>query len=314
MTDAYYGLSASHQRVHYAWPKSCPQSPEALQLRSLTNFSLETRSSGSMSNPSITLSTIAQRLQKHTVEPVTLTFARPGSEATIPVEVGPRFLRRYGLEMELGPVVAIRPGSPAAAAGVQTGDTIDSIDGQSVGDPLTLPQRISGGSKENLALNIQRSDTKLTLNMKREPVPWRSDILKTMEIPSLGIAYETLDTVAGCCQEQSCGVGWFLTRRSDCGNRPETGKRAAGSERTTSVSQRKAQYTKNRRPGWSQLGALASIRCSEYPKRYRTRSDRASRGKSSKTCRTPPQKYLTLRFPDAVLYSFRKPTRCGRAI
>ena len=149
-------------------------------------------------------------LAKHTVEPVTLTFARPGSEATIPVEVGPRFLRRYGLEMELGPVVAIRPGSPAAAAGVQTGDTIDSIDGQSVGDPLTLPQRISGGSKENLALNIQRSDTKLTLNMKREPVPWRSDILKTMEIPSLGIAYETLDTVAGVAKNSPAASAGFL--------------------------------------------------------------------------------------------------------
>ena len=87
-------------------------------------------------------------LGKHTAEPVTLTFARPGSETTIPVEVGPRFLRRYGLEMELGPVVAIRPGSPAAAAGVQTGDTIDSIDGQRVGDPLTCHNEFPGEVKK----------------------------------------------------------------------------------------------------------------------------------------------------------------------
>ena len=46
--------------------------------------------------------------------------------------------------------------------------------------------------------------------MKREPVPWRSDVLKTMEIPSLGIAYETLDTVAGVAKNSPAAAAGFL--------------------------------------------------------------------------------------------------------
>ena len=151
-------------------------------------------------------------LSKSISDPVSLTFSRQGSkgEETIPVEVGPRFLRRYGLEMQLGPIVAVRPGSPAADAGVQAGDKIEKIDGGGVGDPLTLPQRISKSGNENLALDVLRADTKLSFNMKLAPVPWGSDVLKTMEVPSLGIAYETLDTVAGVAKGSPAAKAGFL--------------------------------------------------------------------------------------------------------
>ena len=136
-------------------------------------------------------------LAKHNTEPVTITLARFEDESPVEVKVAPRFLRRYGLEMELGPIVAVRPGSPAADAGLQQGDLIEAIDGETPGDPLSLPQRISADDQLNIELEVRRGDTREKFIVPRRPVPWKSDVLKTMELPSLGIAYETLNTVAG---------------------------------------------------------------------------------------------------------------------
>ncbi|MBC20217.1 MAG: hypothetical protein CMJ74_08140 [Planctomycetaceae bacterium] len=136
-------------------------------------------------------------LAKHNTEPVTITLARFEDESPVEVKVAPRFLRRYGLEMELGPIVAVRPGSPAADAGLQQGDLIEAIDGETPGDPLSLPQRISADDQLNIELEVRRGDTQEKFIVPRRPVPWKSDVLKTMELPSLGIAYETLNTVAG---------------------------------------------------------------------------------------------------------------------
>jgi len=155
-------------------------------------------------------------LSKYTSQPVTITFARPGSDQTIPVEVGPRFLHRYGLEMQLGPIAAVRPGSPAALAGMQQGDQIEKIDGAGVGDPLTLPQGISDSGEKNIVLEVLRvgpqntGSQQLTFKMQTEPVPWRSDILGTMEIPSLGIAYKTLNKVAGVAKGSPAAEAGFL--------------------------------------------------------------------------------------------------------
>ena len=52
-------------------------------------------------------------LAKQTTAPATITLARPESDTQIDVEVGPRFLRRYGLEMELGPIVCLLYTSPS---------------------------------------------------------------------------------------------------------------------------------------------------------------------------------------------------------
>ena len=149
-------------------------------------------------------------LAKQMTEPATITFARPASDTQIDVEVGPRFLRRYGLEMELGPIVAVRPGSPAADAGLQKGDRIETVGGQAVGDPLSLPQRIATDGKQTIALSISRGDSQQTFSLEGRPVSWKSDVLKTMELPSLGIAYETLNTVAGVTPNSPAAEAGFL--------------------------------------------------------------------------------------------------------
>ena len=55
----------------------------------------------------------------------------------------PRPMRELGLTMKIGPIVAIREDSPACEAGFQVGDQIVEVNGQPVGDPLSLSQRLT---------------------------------------------------------------------------------------------------------------------------------------------------------------------------
>ena len=60
----------------------------------------------------------------------------------IDIKVARNPILRLGLVMKLGPVTAVRDGSVAQEAGLKIGDVIRSIDAASVGDPITLPDRL----------------------------------------------------------------------------------------------------------------------------------------------------------------------------
>ena len=143
------------------------------------------------------------RLAANIDETVTLTFARETTKDTeelITVEVPPRFLVRYGLVMKMGPIVAIRPDSPAETAGIESGDQIVRVNGKPIGDPLDFPEQMRERVGQTVALEVLRTTEKgeqlLSFELQPVAVSWSSDVLGTMEIPSLGIAYEVLDTVA----------------------------------------------------------------------------------------------------------------------
>lgn len=61
---------------------------------------------------------------------------------TIDITVPPTPMWRLGVQMQLGPVVAVRKGSPAEQAGIAAGDRIVSFAGQSIDDPMTVEQRL----------------------------------------------------------------------------------------------------------------------------------------------------------------------------
>ena len=95
-------------------------------------------------------------LAKHAGQPISVTFARPETGERFPVDVGVYFMRRYGLNMRMGPIVGVRPDSPAARAGLKSGDIIEKVNGVDVGDPLTLPQRLRKEDRNQITLQVLR--------------------------------------------------------------------------------------------------------------------------------------------------------------
>jgi regulator of sigma E protease len=70
--------------------------------------------------------------------------------------LNPRRERTLGLEMGMGPIVAVRKGSPAERAGLREGDRLVRVDGQPVGDPLFLPQRLTDAAGREVTLELIR--------------------------------------------------------------------------------------------------------------------------------------------------------------
>ena len=113
---------------------------------------------------------------------------------TVRVPVSRRKL--LGLVMEMGPVVAIQANSPAEQAGVQVNDRLLSIDGQPIGDPMTLADRLTarGSQADPVTLRVRRGTEEINLKTQLRPVTWLEEIGPTgrVAVPALGVAYEVL--------------------------------------------------------------------------------------------------------------------------
>jgi regulator of sigma E protease len=74
--------------------------------------------------------------------------------------VQPKPMRELGLNMKIGPIIGIQAGSPAAKAGLQVGDVIVEVNGQPVGDPLSLSQRLTpkASGAEAITLVVEQKD------------------------------------------------------------------------------------------------------------------------------------------------------------
>ena len=155
-------------------------------------------------------------LAKHAGQPISVTFARPETGERFPVDVGVYFMRRYGLNMRMGPIVGVRPDSPAARAGLKSGDIIEKVNGVDVGDPLTLPQRLRKEDRNQITLQVLRQtengddSQQLSFTLTPAPVPWGSEMRGKMEIPSLGIAYKISDVIAGVQADSPAAKAKFL--------------------------------------------------------------------------------------------------------
>jgi regulator of sigma E protease len=128
---------------------------------------------------------------------------RPAEKLTVVVQ--PRPMRVIGAAMEIGPIVAVRKGSPAEEAGFRVGDKIIEVNGEPVGDPLSLPQRLvpQSASAEPIKTVVSRTDQKnatvtRTLTVKPEPpLQFQDDfpLGGPTAIESIGIAYSVTNTV-----------------------------------------------------------------------------------------------------------------------
>ena len=126
-----------------------------------------------------------------------------GDPETVTVDVPPNPRRTLGLVMKLGPITAIQKNSPAEQAGLRPGDQLVSVDGQPVGDPLTLPDRMRQKAGSEVQLGIERQanggqgQPQTVSITPREPDWWEASRASTSPeaVTALGITYQVLPQI-----------------------------------------------------------------------------------------------------------------------
>jgi len=117
--------------------------------------------------------------------------------------------RVLGLVLEMGPIVAVQKESPADQAGLKANDRVLSINGQPVGDPLTLPDRITVAAqgKDDVTLRIRRDSKEIELQVQPREVTWIEDAgpMGRISLPALGIAYQVTATVESVAADGPAG-------------------------------------------------------------------------------------------------------------
>ena len=147
-------------------------------------------------------------LARASSKPVTLTVARrpqgdkaDGATETLSIELPPQAVRTTGLVMTPRTISAVQADSPAAAAGLQAGDRVVSVDGEPIGDPLTLDARLAARAGQTVRLTISREGAAdRTVEITPRAVTWIDNEANWPASPasigSLGVALVVDSVVA----------------------------------------------------------------------------------------------------------------------
>ena len=114
------------------------------------------------------------------------------------VTVPPHHFVDFGLRLSAGPIVAIRPDSPAAKAGLKEGDRIEQVGDKADFDPMGLPDYFRDHAGQPIPLVLVRDEggkpTKLDLKVTPDDSPaWVDPAeavsrLVPLDVPGLGLA------------------------------------------------------------------------------------------------------------------------------
>jgi len=122
---------------------------------------------------------------------------------TLTTTVQPNRAQRLGLVMTAGPISGVRPDSPAARAGVQTGDILVSVAGQPLDDPLSLPMRLQASYGREVDLVVRRGGGPEAAERTLRVTPETPDAFENvftigspMGVRSLGIVFPVTPRVA----------------------------------------------------------------------------------------------------------------------
>jgi regulator of sigma E protease len=103
------------------------------------------------------IATLSQAVSR----PVTLTVERRAKDAaadapaeSLSIELPPQPVRTTGLVMTPRAISGVQDDSPAAAAGLKVGDRLMAIDGEPIGDPLSLDERLARRAGQPVKLTI----------------------------------------------------------------------------------------------------------------------------------------------------------------
>jgi len=116
-------------------------------------------------------------LTQHPSEPITFTVERTpksedgekGKTEILEIKVAPTPMKTVGLQMENGPIVSIRHGSPAEEAGFKVGDEIVRIQDEPIGDVYTLRQRLQPLHGKVVTVTVRRNGEELALETAVAP-------------------------------------------------------------------------------------------------------------------------------------------------
>jgi regulator of sigma E protease len=118
------------------------------------------------------------------------------------IEVASQPYRDLGMQLKMGPIVALQTGAPADKAGIQVGDTLLKIDGADPGDPMTLDDRLAarGASTVELTLLRGNGDGKtFNVSVPLREVDWYEEPMfdsSPVSLRSMGIALRVEPVVA----------------------------------------------------------------------------------------------------------------------
>ena len=155
----------------------------------------------------VAVNTYAELLAELSRQPsatVTLGVDRPLKGAAQPdrleISLPPQPRRTTGLTIGPAQVTAVQAGSPAAAAGIESGDVILAVAGEPAGDPLTLDDRLRMLVGQQVMLTIGRAgkpDREVTISPRE--VTWRDDETAgpgcRVAVSALGIGLAVADLV-----------------------------------------------------------------------------------------------------------------------
>jgi regulator of sigma E protease len=161
---------------------------------------------------------LERMLARLVAEPVTLTVRRRGPRAVagdvaldvpaagdfveLDVTLPPNPLRKLGLVMQAGPIVGVRQGTPADVAGFRQGDVLVAVDGQEIGDPFTLNQRLLEFVGQEVEFVVRRGDDGNRVSLRATPEPpaaYADNFGPGSPVPleTLGIAFDVQNVVVG---------------------------------------------------------------------------------------------------------------------
>ena len=144
---------------------------------------------------------ITERIIYSTGDVIHLTVQRPGVEKPFDVEVAYKIAEKKAYErpdhrrIGIGPagpafVKAVHAGSPAAKAGLESGDEILSVDGEKIYSPGRLMQIAQLGEGKTLELKVMRAGAEIGVTLTPNIPMSHKDNPEDEQFPRTGIAWD----------------------------------------------------------------------------------------------------------------------------
>ena len=135
----------------------------------------------------------------------------------VKVTVPPHRFLDLGFRLTPGPILALRPDSPAEKSGLQGGDRIEKVDGDADYDPMRLPDYAGEHQGKPVVLSIVRlvdgKETRLDVTLTPDSSPAWADSsdgrVSPLEIPGFGLSMSIEPKIRGVAENSPAAKAGF---------------------------------------------------------------------------------------------------------